>query len=809
MLLPWFAVGFVLGLWLGLEVSLPTGAALLLLVSLGCSYLVLRSLGLQMGLPLLVAAGLLLGLARGGPTLLDPPGDLHLYHGREVQLGGRITSLPALVGGQVRLDLEAAEVLHPNGDREAVEGRLLVRANTEVEPIPGRDYPFLAFGDWLVIQGVPEPPAAYAGFDYPQYLASQGIGSVMYNARVVAVGPAHCCGWGLDRLHRIRSTLAGSLSRALPEPAAGLTQALLVGIRSGVSPSVVEDFRRSGTAHLLAISGLHVGIILALSLALFQAVLGRRWGLYLLIPFLLIWAYALLAGWSPSVVRAGLMGTAYLLALAAGRSASPLNSLALATLLMLAWQPRWLWHLSFQLSFTAMAGILVIGLPLWDALRRTKWTGTQGLLSTRVGVWAVGGLSVSAGAVLGTLPLVTFNFHQLPLLGIPATLLMLPVLPVMLVGGLLAGVAQWLWPPLSWAVSWLPALLADYLAGVARLVSAVPGSLARVAPASGHLVWAYYLVLLGVMAAVHRSRWFPPALREVRALWSGPALSRHRALVVVALLPLVLTPWVLGLTRTEGLMHAYFLDVGQGDASLLRTPGGFTMLVDGGPDEVTTLAAVDRVLPFWDRAIDAAVLSHPDADHFNGLMGLAQGGRLRIVLVPPVVEEDGGLWRRKLESTGVEILEGRAGTDVSFPDGVRLQVLHPPLPPLEGTGADRNNNSLVVRVSYRNASILFPGDLEAEGESVLLDSGAGLDARVLKLPHHGSGSSSTNEFLMAVAPAVAIVSAGEGNPFGHPSPDVLERVRRLASEQHIYETAAHGTIHLATDGEQWWASTSR
>ena len=805
----WLGSGFVLGLWLSLEVSPPIGTVLLLLVSLGCSYLLFRSVGLRLGLPVLVVAGLLLGLARGSPDLLDPLGELHRLHGREVQASGWVAGLPELAGGQVRLNLEVAEVRRPGRDWEAAEGTLLVRASPKLEPVPGRAYPFLAFGDRLVIQGAPEPPGVFEDFDYPRYLASQGIGSVMYNARVVAVEPARCCGWGLDRVHRVRSALAGSLARALPAPADGLAQALLLGIRSGVAPSVAQDFRRSGTAHILAISGLHVGIILALSLSLSQAIFGRRRGLYLLAPLLLIWAYVLLAGGAPSVVRAALMGTAYLLALATGRGASPLNSLALAALLMLTWQPRWLWQLSFQLSFAAMLGILVIGLPVWDSFRQTGWASTRQHVLAQAGVWALGSFFVSAGAVLGTLPLVTFNFHQIPLLGIPATLLMLPALPVMLVGGLLAGMAEWTWSPLSLTVSWLPALLADYLAGVARAVSAVPGSLVRVPAMGVHLVWAYYLVLLGAVAAVYRDRWLPSALGEVRALWSGPSQPGRQVLVVVALLPLVVAPWLLSVARAEELAHFHFLDVGQGDASLLRTPGGFTVLVDGGPDEVVTIAAVDRVLPLWDWTIDAAVLSHPDADHFDGIMGLARRGRIGLVLVPPATEEGGGLWRRQLENTGVEVLEGRAGVSVSFPDGVRLQVLHPPLPPLAGTGADANNNSLAVRVSYQEASVLFPGDLEAEGEWVLLDSGADPRAQVLKVPHHGSNSSSTAEFLNAVAPAVAIVSAGEGNPFGHPSPRVLDRVRQMVPDHHLYTTAVHGTVHLATDGARWWASTTR
>ena len=589
-----------------------------------------------------------------------------------------------------------------------------------------------------------------------------------------------------------------------------MTQALLLGLRGGVPPAVTEAFRRSGTAHLLAISGLHVSIVLALAIAVSRSLLGRRRGLYLLGPFLLIWAYALLAGATPSVVRASLMGTAYLLALATGRGANPLNALAVAALLMLVLQPRWLWHLSFQLSFAAMAGILLVGQPAWAYSLRTWWPQGAKSVLARILSWAVGGMLISAGAVLATLPLVTFNFHQVPLFGIPATLLMLLAVPPLLVGGFLAGAAEMAWTPLGLAVAWLPALLADYLIVVARTASAVPWGVVRVPEIGVQLVWAYYLILLGILAVVYRRRWLPSALEGARALWSGRSLtSRHRVMVVLALLPLVVAPWALGLARSDHQMHLYFLDVGQGDASLIRTPGGFNILIDGGPDEAITVAAVDRLLPRSDRTIDDAFLSHPDADHFQELMGLARRGRLRMVVVPPVVEGEGGLWRRQLESTGVRVVDGEAGVSMAFPDGVRLRVLHPPLPPLEGTSADVNNNSLVVEVSFRNASVLYPGDIEAEGEWVLLDSGARLSAQVLKLAHHGSDTSSTTELLRAVAPAIVVVSVAEDNPYGHPSPELLERASQLLPAHRLYSTALQGTIYMTTDGERWWARTSR
>ena len=519
----WVASGFVLGLLLSLKISPSIGPLILLLVSIGCSHLFLRSVGLRLGLPLLVGAGLLLGLARGGPTLLDPPGDLHLHHGRQVEVYGRATDLPELAGGQVRLHLEVVELRQPGGEWEEVAGALLVWARPEVEPVPGRAYPFLAYGDRLTLYGSVEAPEAFEGFDYPRYLASQGIGSIMRDAQVLDVQAVECCGWGLDRLHQVRSTLADSLARALPEPAAGLTQTLLLGLRGGVSSTVTDEFRRSGASHLLAISGLHVGMVLALAVGLSQLLLGRRRGFYLLAPLLLIWAYALLAGASPAVVRASLM-----VALATGRGASPLNSLALAALLMLAWQPRWLWQVSFQLSFAAMVGMLAVGLPAWDSIRRRKWAGARPHLLARIGVWSISAFFISAGAVLGTLPLVTFNFHQVPLFGIPATLLMLPALPALLVSGFVTGVAEWVWSPFGLVVAWLPTLLAGYLAVVAKTASAAPWGVVRLPEVEVYLVWTYYAVLLGILLGCTEADGFRQPLKRFAPIGRGHPYPGNR-----------------------------------------------------------------------------------------------------------------------------------------------------------------------------------------------------------------------------------------------------------------------------------------
>ena len=193
----------------------------------------------------------------------------------------------------------------------------------------------------------------------------------------------------------------------------------------------------------------------------------------------------------------------------------------------------------------------------------------------------------------------------------------------------------------------------------------------------------------------------------------------------------------------------------------------------------------------------------------DGLLELARRGRIGRLVVPPVLpgEDDG--WRRELDALGVSVHEGVEGMVVEFTDGVTVEVLNPPSPPLVGTASDVDNNGLVLRVRLGEAALLFTGDLFEGGERLMLERGADVGAAVLKLGHHGSETSTGAAFLAAVSPSIAVVSAGAENTLGHPSALVIERVGGYAGEGRIFETARQGTIEVTTDGSTWWVATER
>ncbi len=611
----------------------------------------------------------------------------------------------------------------------------------------------------------------------------------------------------------------------MPEPAASLASAMLFGLRSGVPAGVSDAFRDAGLAHLLAISGMHVGIVLAISMLVSRALLGRRRGLYLIAPLLLMWAYVLLAGAPPSAVRAGLMASAFLLALASGRMPAAVNALGLAALVLLLIEPRSLWDRSFQLSFTSMAGVLFIGLPAraWTAER----VAGLGERLPKQAAWAISaalsGLAISLGAFLGSGPLVAFNFGSVPLLGAPATLLALVVMPLFLAGAGLTAAAGLFLPPLAYATGGVTWPFGAFLTVLAEVVAAAPGGRISVDGLSAAWVWSVYALAAVVAAILGRRVWASAAVHAARAAWHGPASRVEAALAVGGLLVLAAAPWAFVATAGDGLLHVDVLDVGQGDAILITSPGGGRTLIDGGPDPRAAIEQVDDLLPLGKLRIDLAVLTHPHADHMNGLLELARRGRLDRVIAPPPSPSSSpssstssspstgyaDSWAAELESLGRAPVEVVRGMTVSLTDGVLIELLNPPAPALTGTSSDVNNNGVAARVVYGEASALFMADLFVESELALLDAGLDLSADILKLGHHGSRTSTSPDLLNAVGPVAAVVSVAAESPFGHPSPEVMERVSEKIGPDRLFSTAENGRVRFSTDGARWWVSTER
>ena len=330
------AVCFVAGVSVGLRAEAPPLAVVLLVVASVLIALLSRTLRRSVFPSVLLLAGVAGVLVVESLHTL-PGEELRAYHNVPAEVVGIVAADPEPAGSLIRVPLEV-ESVGVGGARSDETGRVLVTVHIPAAMVDSRDAPHIRYGDRLRLTGRLLPPPELDGFDYPGYLASQGIGTTMWLPEVEMVDEGNGSP-AMDLLYALRRELAESLARVVSEPQAALGQALLLGQRDGLPDELVEEFRETGTSHLLAISGMHVGILLGIALAASQWLLGRRRHYYLLAPLALIWAYALLSGMSPSAVRATIMGTVYLAALALGRPRAILPALGLAAAVMVAVRP--------------------------------------------------------------------------------------------------------------------------------------------------------------------------------------------------------------------------------------------------------------------------------------------------------------------------------------------------------------------------------------------------------------------------------------------------------------------------------------
>jgi competence protein ComEC len=288
----------------------------------------------------------------------------------------------------------------------------------------------------------------------------------------------------------------------------------------------------------------------------------------------------------------------------------------------------------------------------------------------------------------------------------------------------------------------------------------------------------------------------------------GLNISRRMKWILLTLLLAAVLVTGTAFNLPDGKLHVSFLNVGEGDAILIEK-GNTQILVDGGPDSRATGVELSKKMPFWDRTIDMVILTHPHQDHLAGLVTVVQNYRVEKVMyadtdyVSPLYDEWLGLIREK----DIEVLDALAGMQIDMGDGVFIQVLGPPAPPYSGTASDADNNSIVLRLCCGESSFLLCGDIMRQAELDLVFSRAELASTVLKVPHHGSDTSTTPEFLAVVNPQLAVISVGSDNKFGHPDEEVMDRLGQQVGLDNIYRTDIDGTIEFITDGSRLWVDT--
>ena len=551
--------------------------------------------------------------------------------------------------------------------------------------------------------------------------------------------------------------------------AVALLGAFLMGETAGLPGETVAAFRDGGVAHIVAISGLQVALVAAgLSLLLRRVRLPGpvRDGILLVATVL----FALFAGGRPPVLRAALMIGLYLVSRILGRPTSPGQVAGFAALVLLLAEPEDLFEVGFLLTFAAVFGLSAFGIPL------ARWLAGRGLGPPLL----VDTVAATVGAEIAVFPIQAFVFNVVPFVGLLSNPLVVPISIVFLYAGLIL-VPLLLLSPLTAAAAVIPLrVLSDAMVGV---LSALDGLAAfRVVPTPPFVLVSGCALLLFVTGTAHRV--------GVRRASLGGALA---LMGFVLFRPAAAAP--------AGTVRLDAIDVGQGDAWLLVSSSGRVLVDGGGSWDPSYESGRLRLLPkLGDRGavrLDSVVLTHPDPDHARGLLAVLTLIPVGEVLLPAMAPRN-EILAQFLEAARRRRLPVRrlAAGDRFRAAGLDFEVLHPGAHAY--LRAPENNGSLVLRTALEGRTLLLAGDIEAPAERDLLESPARLRADILKVPHHGSSTSTTPEFLRAVSPRVGLVAAGRRNRFGHPAPSVLDRLR--GAGVRVFRTDQDGDVSLVVRG---------
>jgi competence protein ComEC len=722
------------------------------------------------------AAGVLESPLRGWP-----------HHAPDVAVvSGTLTEDGTATEDAVRLSIDVETV-----NSVKVSGRIQVHVNGEMAALRVAEW---TAGRRIVAPVLLRAPTSWrnpgrASERWQRLHQRADLVGTIKSAALVEVAPGRWWDEAAARARRhVRHAAGRHVAPHSPQSAA-IVAAILIGDRTGLAADVQERLRAAGTYHVVAISGGNVAIFAALSFASLGLVL-RSFRAVSIVTILVIVGYGAIVGDEPSVRRAITAACVYLLLSAAGVRVGAVNIVGVTALMLTAVDPLIVLDAGAWLSFGATLGILL------GAAQFTAWATASGGAARSPGhvsfgrhCWlaTLGLLAATVAAELALLPIAAALFARVGLLGLVLNFVAIPAMTIVQLSGMaMTAFAGW-WEGPAALFGWAAATAAAWLIDSSRAVDLAPWLVWRVPPVS--ILWsvAFYGGLAGALA-----------LR--RHLWTRRVAI---AVTVVSAAAIVTAPGLHLAGPPSGRLRVTLLDVGQGDSIAVQFPDGHSLLIDAGGVPGSSFDLGERVVTpaLWAlgiRRLDWLAVTHGDIDHAGGLASVERDLRPREVWegvsVPPnralqllreQVHRHRGAWRQILAGHRLEL------------GGVVLEALHPPVPDWERRRV-RNDDSLVFRIRFGIVDFLLTGDAGREFEDRFVDPEPRARLRLLKVGHHGSRTSSSPDFLNAVAPHMALISAGRGNTFGHPTPDVVARLEQL--DAIVFRTDLDGAIRIETDG---------
>ena len=628
----------------------------------------------------------------------------------------------------------------------------------------------IKFGDYIKINAKIELPSKarnYMGFDYKRYLKSKKIIATILDVENVEILDVNKANTAENIFNSVRNNIKKIMYKLLTKDARELVIGMMIGDKEELDANITENFKNSNLTHMLAVSGAHISyVILGLNLMLKKT--SNRFRKIFIICFLIF--FVGVTDFTPSVQRASIMAILLLISTMLYRSQDTYTSIAFSGLVILIINPYSFFDVGFQLSFGGTIGIVLMYNNL---IKRFK---TNGKLKDYI----VSSVCVSVCANLIIIPIMAFNFNTVSLTFWISNLLAGPFLGVIIILGFCVYLLSFVIFPVAKIISIPLKYLIYILLIIVKYCSKIPFSSITIRTPYIFEILIYYIVLYLVFNYAKIKPYF-------------------KKLVVIILIAILIANSCIHV-QNHGKMIIYFIDVGQGDSTLIRTAKNKTILIDGGGSENSSFDVGEKtLLPYLlDRKItvlDYVLISHFDTDHCGGILYLMEHLKVKNIIISKQGKESSNYNKFKniVLDKGIYVIFVKKGDKIKIDNETYMDVLFPS----NNLISDNilNNNSIVTKICYNNFSILFTGDVEEIAENEICsqyNTTNKLKANILKVAHHGSKTSSTAEFIKMVKPQIALIGVGEKNKFGHPNDRVIQRLKNMNTK--IYRTDKMGEI---------------
>ncbi|HCT65579.1 MAG TPA: DNA internalization-related competence protein ComEC/Rec2 [Lachnospiraceae bacterium] len=627
-------------------------------------------------------------------------------------------------------------------------------------------------GDLIAVRGnisVPQTPNNPGGFNQRAYANAMGINYQMVGEKVTKYGESHRAIY--DSIADFRQKINAVYDSIFPPSEAGLVKAMVTGDTSGLEDDIRGLYSNTGISHILAVSGLHTGILAFLLLWILRKCVGINKRIASAVVMVILLGYAVFAGEKPAVVRAVIMMEIILFGNIIYRDKDIFNSLGLAAIIILAINPYQLWDVSFQLSFVTVGGLILAGKFIMGG-----YTFKQKLI-----------YSFKIGAVVNivSFPIVAWHFYRLPLYGCFANLIVLPLIGILVGCAMISGLIGLVWIQGATFLGGTVFVILKIYEGVCIFFTSLPFSTVLTGRPPLVCIVFYYTLILIIF------------------FWrfKGKKIAFGINLMVLLFL-------IIGNRLITKNTEVAFIDIGQGDCAVIHTYDNKTYVIDGGGETQTVFGnntGKTDIIPYLESkgiaTVDGVFITHMDTDHAMGCAELIAFYQVENVYMSKYDWADDGLYefiKLLANRSGTKINYIGAGEDAKINEQTTMECVYPYDQKIIDDDND-NHGSLVLKLCVGEKSILFTGDAEAQDEMLIMLGGADISADVLKVAHHGSRNSSTGKFLEAVGAKTAVISCGKNNNYGHPNPEAVKRIEDTNAT--IYTTPNDGCITITTDGK--------